>query len=682
MSGTDNQNGQINNPEIKAIEKQAISIWESLTDTELNSTSFSFGIGVGDLDFCEANRRLNRSKRLDATGISTLLIFRHLYEAFIEHKSFTMREFLDSPALIRAELDQVLLLKSLLHNGAVNPFLDGFVKSMESALMHYGIAQKDGEFSSYAGYLRLDALIAMSELRKFTFNISTPAGDAKPVKYSKQIFKFWNINSLLRLSAHMDDGIALCVIQEPDASDSYFCFAVKNGSTVSIVTDKKRYAHPAQASMKRNNRADFERMGQHWFPYHILGLEYEPESKTIEQNQTSTGLVSYQIDMLPVASISDLAIEESAWIVMMFDLVKERYFHRNTKEQLAYTNSMIVSETSLLEEAKHLPIVVDNALVMPKITVKEVLRNEMNKVEKEWAEMPFYNGWIEERFAADISDDLLVVMSQDKNLELLPSTSNDKEFVVGAYTGEENTFSKRKSYPLNIINPTEFGTRDELIKDAKWLARYNLARVLQKKLDDEFEVEEEKALNWYTKNVTAYLPEMVKKLVSFDDDYFNLLSTDEPPEFGESAREMGIGRKLKISRKIHSATGTPFGLGVIGAHIVTPRGSDNRHPGWADGSKATLFFKITVGNALDIPKVTGIALEDLPVHLRHYKMKGYLGNSTLNRLDPVDAYIRSPWDEVCLNVIVPLSKSMFTKLRAELGLPKITDLSQHFGVRE
>jgi len=70
--------------------------------------------------------------------------------------------------------------------------------------------------------------------------------------------------------------------------------------------------------------------------------------------------------------------------------------------------------------------------------------------------------------------------------------------------------------------------------------------------------------------------------------------------------------------------------------------------------------------------------ENLPIFLQNYKMKGYNGNSLLDRLDPVDEEVIDPWSSLKLGVILPLSKRMFNRLRKESGLEKVTDLSKFF----
>lgn len=112
--------------------------------------------------------------------------------------------------------------------------------------------------------------------------------------------------------------------------------------------------------------------------------------------------------------------------------------------------------------------------------------------------------------------------------------------------------------------------------------------------------------------------------------------------------------------------------------MATELDSDKRYFGWRDESKATLFFSVRVNNALDIPRITGVAYEDLPVFLKHYNMKGYNGNSLLDRLDPVDENVKNPWDKLNLNVIVPMSKRTFHRLRKEMGLAKVVNFEEHF----
>lgn len=664
---------------IKSTEAQALRIWEELTGLKIDDSSIRFSLSDSTLNVREASKRLNSALELDGTGISTLIMLRHLYNQYIDSKTVSFKKFLSEPEAVRSELDLALSLNAILHGEVIDPYLDGFVESMKEAFHHYGLTHFDADdinlFDSAVGYLRLDALLGMSKLRKFAFLDSQEVVPANEAKYSTHILKFWNINSLIKLSPMLENGITLCLIQSPDISDSYFCFAVKNGGNLSIITDKENWDHPMQSSMKRNSRREFERMGRFWFPYNLLDIAYDESSKMIYKNKAQTDLIAYQTELTTLGTLSDLQIEEASWLIMMFDLIKERYFQRSVKESLTYTGAMVISEESLLEEASYLPIKYDSSIVMPKITVKDILRSSIEETEPEWKKLKFYNGWLEERYAHKVNDSHLVHLAtgaSDHRLVVLRDKASGCVEVRDEANLRTTPLERGMShYQLSPISPTEFGTREEMIKDARWTARYNLAMNIQLLVDEEFKAEERNVMAWYLNAVRSNVPVLLKELVAFNDDYFEGVSKTDPERFG------GLGRTKKVYRDEHTRNYLPAYFGNRSV-CATDIDYTVRYPGWNSESYATLFFLVEVHNANDICKLTGLSLEELPIFLQHYRMKGYVGNSILDRLDPVDEHIRLPWDKLGLDLIVPLTKRDFNRMRKEAGLHPIKDYSTDF----
>ena len=64
---------------------------------------------------------------------------------------------------------------------------------------------------------------------------------------------------------------------------------------------------------------------RNWFPYDLLGLQYDEEAGRLYFKQAEgTAIAPYQSDALPLRKVSDLPANEVVWLVMMFDLIKER----------------------------------------------------------------------------------------------------------------------------------------------------------------------------------------------------------------------------------------------------------------------------------------------------------------------------------------------------------------------
>lgn len=96
--------------------------------------------------------------------------------------------------------------------------------------------------------------------------------------YSKAVYQFWNVNSLLTAACRMPSGVSLNLIRDPDYFHSYFAFAIRNGGNLILLSDLPKDHHPLSRYMSRRpDRAFDERAARNWFPYELLNIKYDEE---------------------------------------------------------------------------------------------------------------------------------------------------------------------------------------------------------------------------------------------------------------------------------------------------------------------------------------------------------------------------------------------------------------------
>jgi hypothetical protein len=225
-----------------------------------------------------------------------------------------------------------------------------FQQKMERALAHYNVPAEPSPSSSTdkhnLAFLRRDALRSMDSLRENQFLAGEyDPPERKPV-YNPTVFSYWNMNSCIEHLCHMPSGISLNLIRDPDELHSYFCFTVRNGGNLIVLSDVPEYAHPLGRYMSRRpDRRYDERVSKNWFPYELLAIEYDEEGKAYHDKYRETkdkGLVPHNPQHFTLKQISELEPPVIAWTIMMFDLLVERYWKQKPQPlPLSYTAEMI-----------------------------------------------------------------------------------------------------------------------------------------------------------------------------------------------------------------------------------------------------------------------------------------------------------------------------------------------------
>ena len=85
-------------------------------------------------------------------------------------------------------------------------------------------------------------------------------------------------------------------------------FAVKNGDTITVLTDKAQTPHPAHKSMSRARavmRGFEERAGKFWFPYKLLDIEVAANQKDLYA-KARTALVPLNAEAVVLSELKEL----------------------------------------------------------------------------------------------------------------------------------------------------------------------------------------------------------------------------------------------------------------------------------------------------------------------------------------------------------------------------------------
>lgn len=636
--------------------EKALELWIELTGVDPQSTSFKYG----DWDIHEMNKALKEGLELDTTNALALLMLDYFAYCYFDQRSFTVQQSIDDFSSIQEYLNKCHELLEILKKPELEVVRLDFQNHIREAMSFYDVKRKDVDIlisdRHSLVFLWRDALKAINIFEVFQF--LQGGFDEKTPVYIQDVHEFWNINSLLKyMCVFSENGISLNLIRSQDGVRSYFAFAVRNGANLSILSDKHKYTHPLQHRMTRSpGRHLAERMYKNHFPYDLLNIEIDHKRNARVLDSGTPGLVPYQKEALKLKRIQDLEPQQVIWIFMMFSLITEKFWKNKFKtKQLSYTGEMVKVDRSLIDFAETQPLAVERyrSIKAPALKVEDVLHEN---VKDQWKRKPTKkNKWLEDRYKDKVPNRLLNLCSTSTEIQWVSRKTLILRHEDETQTGKSRLlryYGSTDQYKLQALDPTEFGTQKELVRDQKWFARYNFAQLIQREADLEFEKRKDEITNWYRDAVTANLPVLLKAIQQREFKVIGLTHKS----FGDTLSKekqniMSIYSWEKWNDKRY------YSFPYFGFHTVILEGSGKdkyRHCCYFTNQRATIQVIFEPTTYLALEELTG---QELPDVLQNWvKQDQYSGNSILDRVDPMEWVVENPWKEINFNVEIYLTK--------------------------
>ena len=621
--------------------EKAFQLWIDITEVNPDETSMK----LRDMDVQRANRILKKSLNYDLTYTTTLMLMRAYLEDFTKERKISLQEILQNYSAFSMWLSKIEEFKNILNSDEVSVIVNEFKQLLSESLLHYGIDQDIYDSmiknESNLAELRYSAFNAINELEVVQFSHGKTI--SKNPRIYKDVFIFKDINTLLKWMMTVDSGIVVAMIQNmQDLGNSYFVFAVRNGGTLSILTDREKESHPLRSQLSRTRskaRAFYERIVEYHFPYSILDIEFGDNYRAYISSENS--LVT-QYEGTSIKPIKDLDNDEIVWLIMMFDLIKKKFFDEEYKtSELSYTPLMIKETDFLLEEAQKNEIVISSYthLNLPKIT-GQTMRTENLKNVFEF-EPTGSNDWMIERY--DVPEHTFDVVDNKDSVLLLP---------------DEDKRTEGMSLSLKKMNASTFGSKQELEKERLYLARYNQAQVISEKLTQEYYERKDEVKQWFAQAIKGNLPNLLKAMVyrkfivNKDKEEARTLNGDwEKPETNGNILNVALLSENSYYEQYCNIYGYGTDLYRNDFKCVV----NNK-----TASIVGHFHPRTTGHIADL---CGCEVHELHELLQGFKKgKSYFGNPIISSVDPMDWAIKNPWNELRMDVRIYVSKREYNNL--------------------
>lgn len=697
---------------------RAMTLWFELTGMDPNANSWK----MSQWELRTTNEELKESMEYDPSLITTYLLLDAFSTDYFKQAKISVAEFDDDPDKIFSYMEKVKEFKGLIRSPEIVAEAEAFVEATRLALLHYDVSSEaTDKFLSnrfHLAFIRRDALKSINRLRADQFLQGNVDPDGTVPIYNREVFGYWNINSMINHVCDMPSGMSLNLIRDPDELHSYFSFAIRNGGNLIVLTDIQEYAHPLGRYMSRcPDRAFSDRSTRNWFPYELLNIQYNEEGDPYHdayRESLEKGLVPYQAQHFVLAKLADLEIPVVVWTSLMFDLIQERYWKSPIPQRaLSYTNDMIRLENKLIGSAaqSNLPVVGYQPLNLPLLTPADMMTDALDekalgRKHNEWNDRYGKHRWMEARYGEKVPVEalnqigvhdgthLFLSYNPEKPLESYRGSSSVPAIVaaegeVKRITPGEGYFDRKKPfrslqtadnpvYELERVDGTLFGTREQIDADRKFIARINFARGIQREADREFNENRDRILKWFKDAAEANF-DRVLAYAHFDETCRTRSLTksfalrSEPDQTLEQYKFSGM---VPVKGDTHYSD-----WGVMDQAILT---YDQGYERYGDffrchltGAKPTWKLYILPGSAEDLCLLTGTKFEDLPEYLQNWApgRDDYIGNTILDRIDPLEWKLCNPWHTISFGIRVHLSKRARARIMKEIPAPQVPDVS-------
>jgi hypothetical protein len=216
---------------------------------------------------------------------------------------------------------------------------------------------------------------------------------------------------------------------------------------------------------------------------------------------------------------------------------------------------------------------------------------------------------------------------------------------------------------LRGLIPTEFGTEVELKADQVWLARYNMAKQIQKLADEEFLDRKADVSAWWKRQVVKNASNLFKHIVAgkcMAPDYIERHHT------GTISAKMEDRNILRFAEvKDRDYWWYSFTKGAVLSRYDREKG----YLCYLTEAVATYRALFSPKTAAALALLINSEVSNLPDVLQHWTSeKPYAGNNILDRLDPLETELSNPWMKLDLDVNIYLSKRGLAQIKRDYPL--------------
>ena len=192
--------------------EQALTLWIDLLQIDENMTTGS----SEQFKNRDQVRTIRETLVRDSSGVTALFLLKNSVSHYLANTAISLQQIINGDRDYLNTLSQVQSLLKLLDNEVLNEHGHQFMEAINLALLHYQLnGNKVLRTLVDDGHtiwkMRHEALYSVEKLNVFQFLSGEPEPAGVKPQYHKDIYDWWNINSLLSGSVGMPSGISLII---------------------------------------------------------------------------------------------------------------------------------------------------------------------------------------------------------------------------------------------------------------------------------------------------------------------------------------------------------------------------------------------------------------------------------------------------------------------------------------
>ena len=455
--------------------------------TEVDPTAKRYVISSKNVDVYHYNERIKTAME-NVDEYSAAIVLKKCFYEYISDIGFSLKSIIlkDKEYLEKVSLATELAL--LLDDSDINDYEKNLYRNLKNMSDFYGMGDAFNSFSEEQIFeIYINAKMALNKLSSVQFKKGNPAADEP--KMIKNINMFYNINHLLSAICNNSkfDGISLnCIYDSTNPAYTYFCFVIKNGNNVYMVSDKQIETSISRKLEGRSSgRLMDDRICKFLFPYELLNLQLSKHTARIDSN-----MLSSNNDGVLIGNLSNCSKESAIWIMVLVSLLKNKYFNEDIiSEPFVYSGGMVA--VPRLDQKEYSLVLRNNYSIIdsPFLTVDEVVNYPLDYDSSD--RRHHKNDWLLERYSDRINESYLNLVGD---------------------TGQKSVVVGETSLQMYCFDNNYIGEKDDIDYVRRYIARKNLAQ--QVELFFCKEVEESLIFldNWY-KNKLLERIDFIKRII-------------------------------------------------------------------------------------------------------------------------------------------------------------------------
>lgn len=628
--------------------------WFNFIGVDLNSPNINLN------QFEQRNYAISckSALELDKSMFSTIIYFRASVKDYLENNSIKLKHLIleDSLNSVQDKIKQLKKFNELVNSTDKNILLNSFKNNLKEQLLKNNIINESNiseliNDDLLLADILLKSLMATQNLRVNQFYQGNYS-DKEPI-FSQFLYEFDDVNDLISslCNTKSDSLITLNLIKDNQIKyETYFCFGIKNGQNIYIIHNKNNDNTPMKKYKTRSSDKQFaKKIFDSYFPYEdVLDLSLNNRGGVYINKSSETEIKDIVKLNKPkeLKLIKELNPETITWLLFMFENLKENYFTNKTQKELSYSGKLISNLELDNKNKNNLVIYNKNDNKLKPLTLSDISNKSL---ENFWERKPQeVNLWIEKKFENEIDLNNLNLFEGDrvKLIEYMDKDVVDRNLTL-------------KTFEPLTLKMNDFGTKEELIRQQKYIARYNKALMIEAKNKKYYHENKDNIINWYIEQVNKNRDNILKyvaenNLIVKEYNYHNFYSEQVPT----------ITNKNIVKKELNKGDFAYYNY----KGIVLKR-EDGREIELSN-SRNSVLFVFDIINSEAISKILNLKIEDLPEELKNYSLaKPYIGNQTLSFIDPMDWIVKNNWNKLKLNIKVFLTKTEYNDLRKKYNLP-------------